>query len=369
MKILICSNTSWSLVNFRSGLIKRLVMEGHDVICVSPRDSYVNHLAMLNCRHVSIPIRSRSRNVLLDIFLFVKLFFVIRRENPSVCFFFTIKPNIYGSLVSRLLKIPSVANVAGLGTIFSLPGPITVGVKLLYRFAFVDSLRVFFQNEEDFELFRTARIVNSSVAKRLPGSGVDTKFFAYEESNRGDAVIEFLFFGRLLREKGIQLFSEAARIIKEQRADVKFSVLGFLDRANPDSITKEELDFWVSSGWISYLGHTDDVRSHVYRASCVVLPSTYREGVPRSLLEAASMGRPIITTNAIGCRDAVIDGISGYICRPNSKEHLIERIFEFLLLNQQQRIEMGKAGRKMIEENFSEEVVLNEYLDILKFVD
>jgi glycosyltransferase involved in cell wall biosynthesis len=255
-------------------------------------------------------------------------------------------------------------NVSGLGRVFNRPSALTVLVKVLYWLVLRRSPRVFFQNDEDLGLFVGVGIVTRSRAERVSGSGVDLcRFSPMPVTAQGkleEAV--FLLVARLLWDKGISEFIEAGRLVREQYPKARFQLLGSFDVENQMSIPRSIVDAWVAEGLIEYLGKTDDVRPFLAAADCVVLPSFYREGVPRSLLEAAAMGRFVITTNAPGCRDTVNDGVTGLLCEPRDAVYLADKMLRFLALDQASRTAMGRAGRRKMEREFDEKIVINRYL-------
>ena len=232
----------------------------------------------------------------------------------------------------------------------------------LYRIAFRRSPVVFFQNGEDRQLFIERQIVREEQARVLPGSGVDLERFTPAPSVNGPAV--FLLIGRLLRDKGVVEFVEAARLLRSEMPNARFQLLGPIDEGNRTAISNAELDEWVRSGVIEHLGTSDDVRPFIGAATAVVLPS-YREGMPRSLLEAAAMERPLIAADVPGCRDIVEDGVNGYLCAVRDADSLASAMRRLAQLPLAQRVAMGQAARREVQDRFSEELVVRAYLDVL----
>jgi glycosyltransferase involved in cell wall biosynthesis len=343
-----------------------MINAGYDVVAVAPFDGHVDDLLKLGCKYLPIRIDSKGINPWSDLLLFFRFLKIFRNERPNFYLGYTIKPNIYGSLAAHIFKINVVNNIAGLGSVFSNTNWLTLFVKNLYRLALVRSKKVFFQNDDDINLFLDANLVNPNLIERLPGSGVDLKKFVPEnlpDYGRPKSQFRFLLIARLLWDKGVGEYVEAARLLRERYPKIEFCVLGFLDVKNPRAITSNQMDNWVLEKIIQYLGSADDVRPHIASADCVVLPSYYREGVPRTLLEAASMGRPIITTNAVGCRDVVEEEVNGYLCKPRDSLDLALKMERMLQLSQEERLNMGKRGRKKIELEFDEQIVINRYLN------
>jgi len=366
-KVVIGLNAAWNLVNFRAGLIRALVADGYEVVAVAPPDTYVPQLETLGCRYIPLPMDNMGTHPGRDLLLLWRLALILKRERPAVFLGYTVKPNVYGSLAAGLLGIPVINNIAGLGSVFGKRGMLPRLVQQLYRMALTKSAKVFFQNEEDKQLFIEKKLVPKSIAARIPGSGVDLNKFSC--SGGSDLIHQvpmqattFLLIARMLWEKGVGEFVEAARIIKHDHPHVTFQLLGFLDVQNPSAVPRAKVNQWVQEGVIQYLGTSDDVRVQLSRADCVVLPSYYREGVPRTLLEAAAMCRPIITTDWVGCREVVDHGINGYLCAPRSAVDLAEKMKCLIRLPPESRVEMGKQGRLKVEREFDEQLVIKQYL-------
>jgi glycosyltransferase involved in cell wall biosynthesis len=372
MKILLISNTAWSLFNFRSGLILGLMAAGHEVVAIAPTDEYAERLSTLGCRYVPMPMDNQGTHPGRDLLLLWRFYRLLRRERPGAVLGYTVKPNVYGSLAAHALDIPVVNNIAGLGVVFIKQGWLTRLVRVLYGLALARSRRVFFQNDDDRRMFVEGGLVNQAQSARLPGSGVDLKRFSLSPSpaleGRGEQVgqVRFLLIARMLWDKGVGEYVEAARSVKQRFPDAEFCLLGFLDVRNPAAISNEQMAEWVAEGVVKYLGVTDDVRPQIAAADCVVLPSFYREGVPRTLLEAAAMGRPIITTDAVGCREVVDDGVNGFLCQPRDAVDLAEKMERFMALTPVQCAEMGRRGREKMEREFDERFVIDRYLEVVE---
>jgi glycosyltransferase involved in cell wall biosynthesis len=365
-KILISVNTSWNIYNFRAGMIRAFLKQGYEVIAASPTDAYSPHLEDLGCRHLPLPIDNKGTSPLRDLGLFLRYLRLLRRERPDVFLGYTIKPNIYGSLAAHLLRIPVVNNVSGLGTAFIAKSWLTRIVKALYRLAMRSSATVYFQNEDDRNLFVDLKLVQPEQTALLPGSGIDLKQFhpKQTESPQPGAPC-FLLIARLLRDKGVGEFVDAARIVKSHFPDARFQLLGFLDAENRTAISKSIVDEWVQEGVVEYLGVADDVRPYIAASDCAVLPS-YREGTPRTLLEAAAMSKPLITTDVPGCREVVDHGKNGFLCEAQDSADLAQKILDFIDLSDEERIRMGQASRVKVEREFDESFVIQSYLKTIK---
>lgn len=365
-KVVIALNAAWNLVNFRAGLIRGLIAAGHEVVAVAPPDKYVPRLAELGCRYVPLSMDNKGTHPGRDLLLFWRFLQLLYREKPAVYLGYTVKPNIYGSLAAHILRIPVINNVAGLGTVFIRTGWLTRLVRGLYQLALSRSTKVFFQNEEDRALFVSQKLVSATVTDRLPGSGIDLdRFIPVPLPDK--TPLRFLLIARMLWDKGVGEFVEAARILKNQGINVEFCLLGFLDVQNPTAISRQQMDEWIKEGTICYLGVSDNVTEEIALADCVVLPS-YREGVPRTLLEAAAMARPIVTTDSVGCRDVVDDGVNGYLCKPRDAIDLAGKMARMAALSHAERAAMGQRGREKIEREFDEQIVVNKYLQAIQVV-
>lgn len=365
-KIIISSNAAWNLHNFRSGLIKALIGHGYEVTAVAPDDEYSPRVRNLGCRFVGLPMDTHGTHPGRDLALLLRYMRVLREEQPSVYLGYTVKPNVYGSMAAHMLRIPVINNIAGLGTTFVEQRLVTRIVRGLYKCGLVRSERVFFQNAEDQELFVRSGLARSDVVDRVPGSGIDlARYIPSHPPAQKGRPFRFLLVARLLRYKGVGEYADAARIVRRKFPDVECQLLGFVDEQNANAITRDEIRSWEGEGIIRYLGTTDDVPRFLADADCVVLPSFYREGVPRTLLEAAAMARPIITTDAIGCRDVVDHGVNGYLCAAKDPVDLAEKMMQMRSLPGEVRLTMGSAGRKKVEIEFDERLVIDKYLDAI----
>ncbi len=366
MKIAIVLNTAWNIANFRAGLIRSLISNGHEVLAVAPADEFVKDIEQLGARFCSIKIDSQGQNPILDAILLWKYSKIFKLEKVDCILTYTIKPNIYASLAAQSQKMKVINNVSGLGTTFIRNSWIMMLVKPAYRQAFKKSEHVFFQNKEDRNLFLKDGLVRKEISSTIPGSGIDLAKFspASESSISGTSTIKFLLIARLLLDKGICEYVEAAQKINSRFANVSFQLLGGLDQNNPRSIKKTLLDSWIRSNDLEYLGEERDVRPFIEEADCIVLPS-YREGLPRVLLEAGAMARPSITTDVEGCRDVVVDNSTGLICKARDADMLAETMEKFINMPVEQKIKMGLKARERIQKEFDERIVIKAYMNII----
>ncbi|HRX36019.1 MAG TPA: glycosyltransferase family 4 protein [Aestuariivirga sp.] len=366
-RVLIVVNSVWNVLNFRMGLVRALRAQGYDVIVAAAPDHDTAALEKEGCRFVPIAIDSRGASVRRDFGLFLRYRRLLAAERPDIILGYTIKPNIYCSAAARLFGIPMVNNISGLGTAFIHGGLLGRLVTRLYALALSRSRCVFFQNPDDRALFLSQRLVHSSQARLLPGSGVDLRRFqspgAGEERRPGG--LRFLLIARMLWDKGVGEYVEAARIVKRTHLEADFALLGFLDVENRSAIPRETVEGWAAEGVVRYLGHAEDVRPHIADCDCVVLPS-YREGTPRTLLEAGAMGKPLIATDVPGCRNVVDHGVNGYLCEVKDAEDLARAMTAMIELPAADRAAMGQASRHKIETEFDERLVVDCYLEVIR---
>jgi len=366
MKILIALNTTWNLVNFRSGLIRAFIETGHEVIGVAPSDAFVSNFEKLGCKHVSVSMDNTGTNPIKDFRLFFDYLVLFRCEMPNIVLTYTVKPNVYATLAAHVLGIPVINNISGLGTVFIRHSLLTNLVKGLYTLALSRSSKVFFQNDEDEQQFITDNIVSKKQTEILPGSGIDLDKYNYSPvSCAHNKPFRFLLVARMLWDKGIGEFVAASRSVKKLYPDIECCLLGFLDVENPTAISRTDIDEWVSEGVVSYLGVSDNVENEIMKSSCVVLPS-YREGTPRSLLEAAAVGRPIITTNTTGCRNVVDDRQNGFLCKVKDSADLAHVMIQMIEIGEDARKKMAEYGRKKVEREYDEKIVIHKYMNAVK---
>ncbi len=359
--VLISSNYAWTIFNFRMNLIKRLKKEGFKIIVFTQFDGYELEIKKEVDVIKNLFISRKGINPLIDLitlFHYIKTFLVFK---PSNILLFTIKPVIYGSIAARLTYLNSISMITGLGTSFIKNTWLTRIVKRLYKFALKSTKINFFQNKDDMKIFVDNKLVKSSSCFITPGSGIDlVKFKQRDLPNKKNII--FLFVGRLIKDKGIREFVDAARIIKKKFPDVHFQVLGPIGSENRTAIKPNELGKWKNEKVIEYLGVTDNTSYFLNRATCIILPS-YREGTSRALLEAAAVGRPLIATDVPGCREIIDDSKSGYLCKAKDHLDLANKIEKMIMLPHDSRLTMGRNSRLKIEKEYDENIVLNLYID------
>lgn len=363
-KIVICSNTSWSIWNFRRGLIKALKNAGFKVYVIAPEDEYTSKIEPIIDGFFKVKNLVRAGvNPLKDLALFKEYVSIYKYLNPRLVINFTIKPNIYSSYAAIVCNIPAISTITGLGYVFVERPRLFAFVSLLYRMALKHCFTVF-QNPDDMALFFKHSIVGKSFSL-IRGSGVDTEFFPFSNLKKGKT-FSFLFLGRLLKNKGVVEFMRAGKALGDKGFNAEFKLLGSLDKENPDCISEMELKRWTNEKGIVYHGHVDDVKSYIKEADCVVLASYYGEGVPKSLLEALSVGRIVIATDVPGCREAVLEGKNGFIVSPGDVESLVYAMQKIITLAPFKRRKMMLFARKLAEREFSDKIILKKYMDIIQ---
>jgi glycosyltransferase involved in cell wall biosynthesis len=363
--VAISINASWNILNFRAGLIRALRAQGYRVAALSPPDSYAPRLSDLGCLHVPVAMDSAGVSPRRDLRLLFRYRKALKALKPDVFLGFTVKPNVWGSLAAQSLGIPTINNVSGLGTAFIRETLLTRIVTALYKLSLRRSSTVFFQNEEDRELFISRRIVDPDKTALLPGSGIDLERFTPGSRERDESEpFTFLMVARLVWDKGVREYIEAARLVRAQYPSARFQLLGFLDVANRTAVPRADVEAWVAEGLIDYLGEADDVRPLLAEADCVVLPS-YREGLPRVLLEASAMARPLIATDVPGCRHITVHGVNGYLCAVRDPTSLAGAMSDMLALPERERRAMGSAARARVEAEFDERKVVELYLQAI----
>ncbi|EKO3617651.1 glycosyltransferase family 4 protein [Vibrio metschnikovii] len=360
--IAITANTSWYIYNFRKNTIRSLLEEGYVVIAIAPRDSYSSQLEDLGAQFIHIDIDQGGTNPYKDIKTLLSFCSILSKNKIDIVFNFTPKNNIYCTMAAAINKVKVVNNIAGLGILFINESFASKIARFLYKFSQKFADKIFFQNEEDRELFLNNNMAKLEITDRLPGSGADLSRFTVTPAP-DDNTVRFLVIARMLYDKGIGHYVEAARILKMKYGDqVEFRLLGFLDVDNPSAVSKSDMQAWVDEGIISYLGVSDSVEQEIAQVDCMVLPSFYREGVPKSLLESGAMGKPIITTDNVGCRETVDHGVNGYLCVPRSTPSLVDMMEKMISMSHEDRLAMGARSREKMEREFDEKIVINKYL-------
>lgn len=368
LKIILCCNTAFGVANFRAGIIRALTACGHQVAVVAPEEAlHTEQLRSLGAEFIPWGISGRGTSLWHEIRALRKLEKIYWAWQPDVAFHYTIKPVIYGAIAGKRTGVPCISVITGLGYVFLNKGWISRTARALYKFTLNCTREIWFLNQDDQATFRKLGLVKDSAVRTLPGEGIDMQYFKAmpSASHRSSGTQRvFLMIARLLRDKGIFEFVEAARIIRRQYPETRFQLLGSAASDNPSVVSRTQLDEWLKEGVVEYLGMAQDVRPAIAAADCVVLPS-YREGVPRSLLEAAAMERPVVATDVPGCRDVVLPGRSGLLCQPANSEDLAEKMTAILHMDHEALAAMGRCGREHVAAHFDESIVVSHYLAAL----
>lgn len=363
-KIAFVGNSSLTMHNFRINLLRDMVKQGYQVVVIAPKDSDTTAFKSQKIKFIPIEIDCKGMNPFRDVKLIFQLRKIYLHENFDFIFHYTIKPVIYGSFAAAFSKKSHISVITGLGYTFIKAGSINKLAVLLYNLALKKPKEVWFLNDDDRDMFVQRKIVNHNKTRVINGEGVNLKIF-HPQIKRHHTVFSFLFIGRVLWDKGIGEYVEAARILRKKYPNVEFQILGALGAANPAAISPECMDEWEEEGIINYLGETSKVMPYIANASCIILPS-YREGISRVLLEAAAMEKPIVTTNVTGCKDIVKHNCSGYLCEVRNVDSLVECMDKMIQLPEEKRRNMGIEGRKIVLEKFDERIIIKVYHDKLK---
>lgn len=364
MKFILISPKNRTIYNFRGDLIKEITSKGYEVIVTGPNNEGVENVKELGVRFELIPLNKTGLNIFADIKYLLSLIKLFRQEKPDVTLGYTIKPVIYGSIAAKLVGIKNINSmVTGVGYVFTAKTVKAKIIKLfasiLYRIGFSCSDKVIFQNSDDMNEFVRYRLVKKQKCNLVNGSGVNmNKFLPVKFPER----LTFFMLSRVMHSKGIREYLEAAKKIKSKYPDVRFMLLGAIENLQ-DSMKMEELLPYINTGIIEYFDETNNVASFYKQCSVYVLPS-YREGTPRTVLEAMAMGRPIITTDAPGCRETVIDGQNGFLVPVKNFNVLAEKM-EWFIKNKNQLTDMGQASYEFCLEKFDVRKVNEKMLEFM----
>ena len=356
MRILILANIGLGLYKFRRELIEELVKK-NEVYFNLPYDDFVDPLTALGCHYIRNPYLNRhGTNPIKELNLVRHYYEVLKDIKPDIVFTYTIKPNVYGGFVCASLGIPYVANITGLGTPIENGGLLQKVSLILYRLGLRKAQMVFFQNTENRDFMVSHGIVKGTY-DMLPGSGVNLnqyKLLPYPDAD----TVDFVFIARVMKEKGIDQYLDAAKVIRKRHPETRFHICGFCEQ-DYEGLLKE----LNNEGTVIYHGLVSDMNEIYKLVSCTIHPTYYPEGLSNVLLESAATGRPIITTNRSGCREVVVDGVNGFVIKQQDSEDLIEKIERFLNLNIDQRKAMGLAGRAKVEQEFDRQIVIRKYMN------
>lgn len=353
-KILILANNSGGLYRFRKELMQKMIEEGYQVYVSTPFDDKIKELKEVGVSLIETPINRRGMNPIKDFGLLITYFKMIKKVKPDLIVTYTIKPNLYGGTVAKLLRKQYVINITGLGTAFQNDGFLKKMIITWYKFVCKKVKVVFFENIENKEIFISNKILNEDRCVCLNGAGVNLEDFPFKQYPENEDVLHFLFIGRIMKVKGIEELFYATNRLANEGYKVVLDILG-----GYEDNYKEKIDEYVSKGIINYYGYQSDVRPFIEKAHCFVLPS-YHEGMANTLLENASMGRPLITSNIHGCLEAVEYSVTGFLCKKNNSDDLYRVMKKFINLSYDERKTMGVSGRKRMEEIFDKKKVVED---------
>lgn len=355
MKIMILANSDTGLYKFRRELLEKLTKEHQVYICL-PNGDFVPAMVEMGCRFIHCDkLERRGKNPFKEAKLVSFYKEVLKKESPDIVFTYTIKPNIYGGMACRRLKIPYVVNITGLGSAVENAGIMQKVTLILYKMGLKDAQKVFFQNTENRDFMLNKKVI-SGAYDLLPGSGVNLSQYQQHEYPNNET-IDFVFIARIMKEKGIDQYLDAAEFIRKKYPQTRFHVCGACKEEYRVKLEKLHQD-----KTIIYHGKVKDMVKIYQNISCTIHPTYYPEGLSNVLLESSATGRPIITTNRSGCREVIDDGVNGYICKQKDSVDLIKQIEKFLELSWEERKNMGFAGRKKVEKEFDRNIVINKYL-------
>ena len=366
-RIFFVANTSWSIYKFRLHIIQTLAAKGFDVYVLAPRDKYTvffeqeTGISFIELKKLN----SKSISIADDLRLYLELLQHYKRLQPQLAFHYTIKANIYGALAATRTNCKAVSVITGLGYMFTGKSFLRFIASRLYRYALKQTKEVWFLNRDDQKIFIDDKLVAADKTFLLPGEGVDTNVFFPSPYPNKEGIVSFLLIGRLIEHKGIYEYAKAAKKLRAKGLNAHFFLLGFFDDKSAVAISKDQLEQWQKEESIIYLGETDNVVPFIEKADCIVLPS-YREGMPLSLLEGASMCKALIASDVAGCREIVKDSINGFLCQQKDADNLAEKMEQYYNLDPQTKTWMGMAGREMVMKHFTKEIVTNIYLSKLE---
>ena len=359
-KILILANNDNGLYKFRKELIQELINKGNYIYISVPNGEMIQPLIDIGCVFIDTDIDRRGINPITDFKLILNYFKIITKTKPDMLLTYTVKPNIYGGIVARFKNISYAINITGLGTAFQNEGFLKKLIVFLYRVSCKKAKVIFFYNEENQNIFINNKISSKEKTCKWNGAGVDLDEYSFAEFPEENSETRFLFIGRVMKEKGVDELLEVAEKIKSQYQNVYFDIVGPEEESYVGKL-KELHDNKV----INYYGFQKDVKPFIKNAHCFVLPS-YHEGMANTLLECGAMGRPLITSDIPGCREAVIDGVNGYLTEVKDSNHLYNNICKFIELSYEDKISMSNSSRRHIESKFSKLEVVRETVQALK---
>lgn len=361
-RILILANNAGGLYNFRFELINELINQNYQVYFAVPQSIENNKVKLIiesGARYIRTNINRRGTNPIEELKLIKKYKKIITEVNPDIILTYTVKPNIYGSYVANKFNKPVIMNITGIGSSLAI-GKLKSLVKNMYRYACRKARIVFFQNQSNYKFFIENNMITEAKTKLIPGSGVNIEKFKPMEKTKEDDIIRFLFIGRIMKEKGIEEYLQVAESLIKKYSNIEFQILGSFEEDRYKDIIYDN-----KNERIKYLGRSDDVRNEIREVDCIVNPS-YHEGMSNVLLEGAAMGKPLIASNIPGCKEIIEEGYNGYLFELKSVESMEEKLIQFIELDEESKEIMGKNSRRKVEKEFDRNIVINEYMKVIK---
>lgn len=360
--ILFAANDTTFVYNLRKEIIEDLQNKGQNVIIVAEFKDYIEEIKNIGCTLIELKIPRRGKNPISDVNLYNQIKSILKENNPDIVFSNSIKPNVYFGIASNKLGIPFVPNVTGLGGSLLNPGAIQKIASALYKLGVKNAKTIFFQNNFNKDYFYTNKIIDGSKACLvLPGSGINLEKYTYHEYPETSEYIRFIMIARIMKDKGIIEYLNAAEKIKSEHSNIDFMLVGDYD----DLSFKERIDKLNSKGIIKYIGYRKDINELIKNSHCLIHPS-YHEGLSNVLLEAGATGRPVIASDIPGCRETFIDGVSGLAVKVKDSEDLIHKIEEFINIPNDKKVQMGKANRNHVAKNFDRKIVVDKYIECIE---
>ena len=366
-RILIVANSAWNLMNFRREVITALINEGYSLETIISKSEDGASLEKIGVKVNYVRSSFRNKNTLNLIFLFVQLLICLLKRRPNLILSFTLLPNIYLSILSRILKIRIINNITGFGSFLGKNNKYSTVIIRLYQLALQQSNVIFFQNETDRNEFVSMKICSLKQAIILPGSGVNFNIFSYT-GIQNECGIVFMMASRLIRDKGVLEYLSASKKLRTKYPFTNCKLFGDFDFGNPSAIGSEAFEIALNSSGVTYFPFTSDIASEIGQCDVAVLPS-YREGLSRFLLEAGASGKIIIATDVPGCRELIVEGKNGYLCKPGSAESLFKAMEKVMLSRHSDRDKMCNASRELVKKKYDVRIVVEEYLRQVKILD
>ena len=363
MKLVLFSNSLWSIYNFRSGLISYFIKKGFEIEIVAPYDKYFAKVKSLGCKISLVEKIDREKNLLRFFFLFFKVLRILKKSKPNIVFSFTIKPNIISGICCSVLKIPNIVMITGLGYMFTFNSLLSRILTTVYRVSFRNTDYIFFQNKDDMKFFKKKKIIKKKYAV-VPGSGVNTLKFGYKKYPRSKN-INFLLIARNIKEKGIYEFVEVAKLLKKEIKNISFTYVGFIKPQDKTFIEEKFFKKLSRQKIIKFVKQTDNIIKYLKKSHCLVLP-TYREGTPRSILEGFALGRPAILSKVIGTKTLILKNKNGFYCKVNNISSLKKSVIKFYNLPFEKKLDMSIAARKIALKKYDEKILILKYLKTVK---